>query len=306
MSARDVSREAALPGASDEQNEARARDGVALGGELHRWRRWFVLTGAGCSTESGIPAYRDEAGHFMHGKPLEYQDFLGNEAARQRYWARSAIGFERMQKAQPNRAHQALARLEDLGLQHLLVTQNVDGLHRKAGSRNVLELHGELAWVSCLSCPKRMTRADLQALLLRDNPDLQPSAAARSAPDGDAEPARADYALRVPACGACGGTLKPDVVFFGETVPPDRAARAYRALDEADAVLVVGSSLMVFSGYRFVRRAFSLGKPVVVLNSGKTRADELARMKLTGPCGETLSLGISELERIRGESSCDQ
>jgi NAD-dependent SIR2 family protein deacetylase len=294
------------PSASPEAIEGCARDARELGAELGRWPRWFVLTGAGCSTESGIPAYRDETGRFMHGKPLEYRDFVGSEAARQRYWARSAIGFERMQKALPNRAHRALARLEELGLQHLLVTQNVDGLHQKAGSRNVLELHGDLASVGCLQCPARIPRSQLQAQLLDENPDLRPSAAARPAPDGDAEPARADYTLRVPACRACAGILKPNVVFFGETVPPDRVSRAYRALDEADAVLVVGSSLMVFSGYRFVRRAASLGKPIVVLNSGKTRADELARLKLTGPCGEKLALGIAELERVRHRAALDQ
>lgn len=276
-----------------------------LSRRLERHSSWFVLTGAGCSTESGIPAYRDETGAWRHKAPIQLGEFLGSEHVRRRYWARSFSGFQRVQQAQPNPAHHALAALERLELVRLLVTQNVDRLHQKAGSRNVIDLHGQLAWVVCLGCGAQFERAQVQSWLAEQNPDLRdgvPDAQVLDAsaapvhqpvgfaPDGDAEVgASAMASVRIPACPSCSGMLKPAVVFFGETVPPEKVQASYTALEGADALLVVGSSLTVFSGYRFVRRAADLGKPIVVLNSGVTRGDRFAELKLEGSCGALLS-----------------
>lgn len=270
----------------------------ALEDTLRRHRRWFVLTGAGCSTQSGIPAYRDESGAWKHKAPIQFRDFVSSEGLRRRYWARSFVGFERVQRAQPNGAHHALARFERLGRARLLVTQNVDGLHQKAGSVGVVDLHGRLAEVECLSCRSRVSRASIQDWLSEHNPWLEGTSAAFATPDGDAELAPgAEENLRVPSCNACSGVLKPAVVFFGENVPKSRVEEAYLALADSDALLVVGSSLMVFSGYRFARRATDLGKPVVVLNNGLTRADALAALKLEGECGALLEAAVSGLMR---------
>jgi NAD-dependent SIR2 family protein deacetylase len=259
-----------------------------------------VLTGAGVSTQSGIPAYRDEHGAWKHKAPIQFRDFVDSEALRRRYWARSFVGFERVQRAEPNGAHRALARFERLGLAQLLVTQNVDGLHQKAGSEAVVDLHGQLAEVECLACQARCSRAEIQDRLLAHNPWLAAVSSAYATPDGDAElAAGSDEALLVPSCTRCGGVLKPAVVFFGENVPKARVDRAYQALAGSDALLVVGSSLMVFSGYRFARRAAELGKPVVVLNQGLTRADALAALKLEGECGALLDAAVAQLERTR-------
>ena len=260
----------------------------ALRAQLERHARWFVLTGAGCSTESGIPAYRDENGIWRHKAPIQFRDFVGNEAVRKRYWARSFAGFARVQHAAPNAAHHALAQLEALDRVGLLVTQNVDRLHQKAGSRSVIDLHGQLAKVTCLSCRAELDRDAWQQELARHNPGLGTGSAPSAAPDGDAE-LEADYAsVHVPACSYCGGVLKPAVVFYGETVPPERVSAAYAALADADAVLVVGSSLSIFSGYRFVRRAADLNKPIIIVNSGATRADRFAELTLPGPCAALL------------------
>jgi NAD-dependent SIR2 family protein deacetylase len=263
---------------------------------LARHPRWFVLTGAGCSTRSGIPAYRDESGAWKHKAPIQYRDFVGSEALRRRYWARSFVGFERVQRAQPNEAHHALARLEGLGRAHLLVTQNVDGLHQKAGSRHIVDLHGQLAYVECIACRSLVERAALQERLLELNPWLDRVRSSMATPDGDAElDSGAEEGLVIPSCLECSGVLKPAVVFFGENVPKARIEAAYAALAEADALLVVGSSLMVFSGYRFARRAAELGKPLVVLNTGVTRADAIASLKLQGECGALLSSAVARL-----------
>jgi NAD-dependent SIR2 family protein deacetylase len=271
-------------------------DPSALTEVLARYERWFVLTGAGCSTLSGIPAYRDETGAWKHKPPIQYRDFVSSEALRRRYWARSFVGFERVHRAQPSGAHHALARLEQLGLSRLLVTQNVDGLHQKAGSTNVIDLHGQLAFVECLTCRERFERAPMQALLLERNPWLSSAVATGTTPDGDAELAPGTWeGMVVPSCDRCGGVLKPAVVFFGENVPRARIDDAYAALAAADALLVVGSSLMVFSGYRFARRAAELGKPLVVVNSGTTRADALASLKVHGECGALLHAAIERL-----------
>jgi NAD-dependent SIR2 family protein deacetylase len=269
-----------------------------LSAALERHRRWFVLTGAGVSTLSGIPAYRDERGAWKHKAPIQFRDFVQSEALRRRYWARSFVGFERVQRAEPNGAHRALARFERLGRSRLLVTQNVDGLHQKAGSGQVIDLHGQLAEVECLACRALSSRAAMQHRLLAHNPWLAAATSAYATPDGDAELDGSSHeALVVPSCEACAGVLKPAVVFFGENVPKARIERAYEVLAESDALLVVGSSLMVFSGYRFARRAAELGKPVVVLNQGFTRADALAALKLEGECGAVLDAAMTQLER---------
>jgi NAD-dependent SIR2 family protein deacetylase len=253
---------------------------------LGRHRRLFVLTGAGCSAPSGIPDYRDVEGAWKHRKPMSFAEFTGSASARRRYWAGSLRGWPRVRDARANPAHLALARLEQAGRVACLVTQNVDGLHQRAGSRRVLDLHGRLDSVQCLECDARLDREDVQALLLAWNPGF--AAEGESRPDGDSRlPAPPDE-LRVPDCRECGGILKPRVVFFGESVPRGRVAEAFSALEEADALLVVGSSLMVYSGYRFVRAARERGRPVAIVNLGRTRADADAALKLQADCAALL------------------
>jgi NAD-dependent SIR2 family protein deacetylase len=275
------------------------RSAQELAQRLQRHASWFVLTGAGCSTESGIPAYRDETGAWRHKAPIQLAEFLHSEQVRRRYWARSFVGFARVQQALPNSAHWALARLEQLGRVQLLVTQNVDLLHQKAGSRNVIDLHGQLAQVVCLGCGAHFERSQMQAWLTEQNPELESEpdgrAARSSAPDGDADLEADATSVRIPSCPRCAGLLKPAVVFFGETVPPERVRASYAALEQSEALLVVGSSLTVFSGYRFVRRAADLGKPIVVVNSGTTRGDRFAALKLGGPCGTLLAGAVERL-----------
>lgn len=250
--------------------------------------RLAVLTGAGCSTGSGIPDYRDRDGHWKHARPVLFADFVGNARTRRRYWARALHGWRHFGRAEPNGAHRALAGLEALGYVGRLITQNVDGLHGRAGSKNVLELHGSLAEVVCLNCGARYGRAAIQNELEGRNPDwARLTAAAR--PDGDAALPDADFSgFRVPACAGCGGLLKPDVVFFGEGVPKARVAEAYERVRQSKALLVVGSSLMVLSGLRFVREAHRLGIPVAAINIGRTRADQLLALKISAPCAGVL------------------
>ncbi|RMH18102.1 MAG: NAD-dependent protein deacetylase [Acidobacteria bacterium] len=263
---------------------------------LRPCRRIFVLTGAGVSTESGIPDYRDADGEWKHPRPMTYRQLLASAAARRRYWARSLVGWRRIAAAEPNAAHHALARLEAAGRLGCLVTQNVDGLHAKAGSRRVIDLHGRLDRVECLGCRTRFRRHAFQLELERLNPGWAERAAATLTPDGDAELHNADYdAFRVPPCPRCGGVLKPWVVFFGERVPPPRVERAFAALRRADAVLVAGSSLMVFSGYRFARAGRQLGLPLCLVNLGRTRADADADVKIAAPCGEVLPRLVAAL-----------
>jgi NAD-dependent SIR2 family protein deacetylase len=221
-------------------------------------RRLFVLTGAGVSTASGISDYRDHRGEWKQQPPMDYRDFMGSAAMRQRYWARGHVSC--------------------------LVTQNVDDLHRRAGHQHVVDLHGRLASVVCMDCGSRFARAAVQMQLVLRNPDYQ-HVTAPYAPDGDAHlPDREFSEFAVPACASCGGVLKPDVVFYGENVPGERVAEAYAALASADAVLVIGSSLMIFSGYRFVRRAVEQGKRVAAINLGRTRADGELHLKVVAPC----------------------
>ena len=256
---------------------------------VDRHRRLFVLTGAGCSTGSGIPDYRDAEGQWKRAQPMAFQAFMGDEKARRRYWARSLVGWERIRRAQPNDAHRALAQLEAMGRIRLVLTQNVDRLHQAAGSARVIDLHGRIDLVRCMDCDRRSPRGEMQHELGRLNADWL-DLDATEAPDGDADLDGADFAsFVVPPCRRCGGVLKPDVVFFGENVPRDRIDEAERDLDEADAMLVVGSSLMVYSGFRFVQRAAGAGKPVAAINLGRTRADALLTLKAEQACEAALS-----------------
>jgi NAD-dependent SIR2 family protein deacetylase len=256
--------------------------------------RLFVLTGAGCSTGAGIPDYRDEKGEWKHRPPVQFQDFVSSHAARQRYWARSLVGWARVSAARPTAAHTALAALERNGAVTALVTQNVDGLHQKAGSASVIDLHGRLDTVRCLECGATVSRAAIQTELVTRNPRWERMDAV-DLPDGDAQLDGPFDDVSVPSCRPCGGTLKPDVVFFGENVPKARVADCYEALEEADGVLVVGSSLTVFSGYRFCLAAAELGKKVALVNRGRTRADELAHVKVEGDCGDVLHALLDRL-----------
>jgi NAD-dependent SIR2 family protein deacetylase len=256
---------------------------------VQRYPRLFVLTGAGISTDSGIPGYRDDNGEWKRSPPITLQEFLGDDAMRRRYWARSMVGWPVVAQAQPNAAHTALARLEAAGHVPTLVTQNVDGLHQRAGSRQVIELHGGIDGVICLDCGTQHSRASIQQTLEADNPALR-SVTAEAAADGDAHLEwDALETFRVPACANCGGLLKPAVVFFGESVPRERVEAASHALDAADAVLVVGSSLMVYSGYRFCVWAQKQRKPIAAINLGRTRADPLLSLKIAAPCADMLT-----------------
>ena len=251
--------------------------------------RLFVLTGAGCSTDSGIPDYRDADGQWKRKKPIEYAPFLRDELTRARYWARSLVGWRNFRGAAPNPGHHALARLEQQGRIGLLVTQNVDGLHQAAGSRRVLDLHGRLDRVVCLRCRRTGSRERWQERLEELNVSWR-GLAAPIGPDGDSDLDGHDFStFRVPDCPRCGGVVKPDVVFFGENIPPWRHAQATAALTTSDALLVVGSSLMVHSGYRYALAAARLGKPIAMVCLGRTRADHLVTLKVTARVGPTLS-----------------
>ena len=252
---------------------------------LVRRKTVVALTGAGLSTESGIPDYRSPAALARVRRPIHGPEFVRSEAVRRRYWARSTLGWERMRAAEPNRGHHALAALERSGVVAHVITQNVDRLHRKGGSRNVTELHGALAEVRCLACGEVEDRDALQGRLVALNPGWT-SRDAHTAPDGDADLA-ADRVERfvVPACAQCGGVLKPAVVFFGDNVPRAIVDEAFEAADAADLLLVVGSSRAVFSGYRFVRRAVERGTPVAIVNRGQVRGEEHATLKIEASTG---------------------
>jgi len=285
-----------------EARPSRAGPGLAAAAALiERRGQVLALTGAGCSTASGIPDYRGPDGRLRHARPIQYRDFVGSEHARRRYWARSMIGWPSIAGALPNPAHRALAAMEEAGFLHQLVTQNVDGLHQRAGHRRVVDLHGRLGWVDCLECGLRLPRAEMQRLLATANPGFGAvGVGAEAAPDGDAAPAmepESEPAFAVPGCPACGGILKPAVVFFGENVPRARVDHVRRKLRASALLLVVGSSLTVYSGFRFCREAAELGIPILILNRGQTRADDLAAAKLDGEVGAALG-GIARLLRI--------
>ena len=262
-------------------------DVEALAGVLGRGRL-VVLTGAGCSTESGIPDYRGPETARRARNPIPFRQFAQDPAWRARYWARSLVGWRRVATATPNPAHRALARLERTGRLGGLITQNVDGLHQAAGSRQVVDLHGRLSEVVCLNCGAIRSRSAHQQRLL----DLNPGRVARPigwAPDGDADlPEAAERDFRVADCGVCGGILKPNVVFFGENVPRHRVERAYGMVDASDGLLVVGTSLTVFSGLRFVKRAAARAVPIGIVNLGATRGDGLASVRVDGRAGQVL------------------
>jgi NAD-dependent SIR2 family protein deacetylase len=248
-----------------------------------------VLSGAGLSTESGIPDYRGPTGLARRAEPMTYQAFTGASAARQRYWARSHLGWRHIARAAPNQGHHAVAELQRRSLLDGIITQNVDGLHQQAGAQDVIELHGSLSRVICLGCGERTARTKLDRRLIAANPawDAQ---ARQVNPDGDAvldDGATDDF--QVVDCLRCAGALKPDVIFFGENVPPGRVADCYALVRAARVLLVLGSSLTVMSGYRFVRHAAKLGIPVVIINQGATRGDAQATLILDAPLGPTLT-----------------
>lgn len=249
-----------------------------------------VLTGAGISTESGIPDYRGPSGAAQRRHaPMTGQAFRDDAAARRRYWARGLLGWRLLTTARPNTGHEVVARLEGRGLVTGVVTQNVDGLHQAAGSVNVVDLHGRLDRVVCLACRATLPRDAVQSRLAAANADWSAHVSAVN-PDGDVDiPEESLSSFTVVDCERCGGILKPDVVYFGDNVPPERVEAAYRLVEEASALLVLGSSLHVFSGRRFVLRAAQQGIPVAIVNDGATRGDEHAALKLEAPLGETLA-----------------
>ena len=250
--------------------------------------RLTVLSGAGCSTSSGIPDYRDDEGNWKHTKPVQFADFSGSVTTRKKYWARSYTGWSRVGEAKPNAAHHALAKLEQAQYIECLVTQNVDNLPRAAGSRNIGDLHGVLDKVRCLNCDSITSRKEVQERMARLNPEWQADVDGYL-PDGDALLRQQDYSEFVePDCLECGGIVKPDVVFFGEAVPRERVTKVSESIERSDALLVVGSSLMVFSGFQFARHVVAAGKPLGIVNRGKTRADDMATLRVGGDCSAIL------------------
>ncbi|MDG1207426.1 MAG: NAD-dependent protein deacetylase [Pseudomonadales bacterium] len=250
----------------------------------------LIISGAGCSQDSGIPTYRDKEGNWLRNDPIQHKDYLNDAFTRQRYWARSYYGWRQIVEAQPNSAHQSLVTLQKLGFGSKLVTQNVDGLHQLAGHKNVIDLHGSLSEVVCLSCGEITDRNEHQKHLLDMNPSLD---SLRShpeiRPDGDAEVDNSIAStLNLPKCGRCKGVLKPNVVFYGGSVDRGLVQDIYQMTQDADAVLIIGSSLMVFSSFRFVKRARELEKPIVAINDGMTRADDFLTTKFEQPCQELL------------------
>ena len=262
-------------------------------------RRVAVLTGAGLSTDSGIPDYRGPDS--PPSNPMTIRQFVSDPVFRQRYWARNHVGWRHMDDTRPNAGHRAVAALEHAGVVNGVITQNVDLLHTKAGSRNVINLHGTYARVICLSCGGSMSRAELAEQLDALNPGFTERVEAVGglavAPDADAV-VDDTTSFRYLDCPSCDGMLKPDIVYFGESVPKAVVQQAFSLVDGADALLVAGSSLTVFSGYRFVRHAAALGNPVAVVNRGPTRGDELATIKVEGGCSELLTLLAEELSPV--------
>ena len=281
------------------------RDGsaavVALG-DLLDLGGVVVLSGAGISTESGIPDYRGPTGALRRYAPMTYQVFVGDARARQRYWARSYLGWRQISRARPNAGHHAVAALQAAGALSGIITQNVDGLHQAAGARDVIELHGGLNRTICLTCGDQATRMAIDSALREANPTFDARARAIN-PDGDAELSEADLDRFVMVtCAVCRqGPLKPDVVFFGETVPRERVERCYQLVDGANALVVLGSSLTVISGYRFVVRAARRQIPIAIVNQGSTRADGCASIRVDAPLGVILpALAAGYLRRRLG------
>jgi NAD-dependent SIR2 family protein deacetylase len=262
-----------------------ARFGLDYAREQLAGKSILVLTGAGVSTESGIPDYRGEGKTERH--PMTLDVFMGTEAARARYWARSYVGWSVIANAKPNASHFALAQAESLGRISHIITQNVDSLHQQAGSKKVTELHGRLDKVICMTCRALIYRLRMDDLIEDLNPAIRKDLSVEFTPDGDAEvEAASDF--RIPPCPGCGGILKPDVVFFVESVPSERVASTMEQLERAEALLVAGSSLTVNSGMRFARAANKAGKPIVIVNVGPTKADEIALAKIEAPTSVAL------------------
>ncbi|KAK7087807.1 NAD-dependent protein lipoamidase sirtuin-4, mitochondrial-like [Littorina saxatilis] len=272
-------------GDATEEDVAQVEDFVS------KSKRLFVLTGAGISTESGIPDYRSEGvGLYTTSKnrPVQYGDFLNFAEIRQRYWARNYVGWPRFSSFQPNEAHRVLSRWELAGKMHWLVTQNVDTLHYKARSTRVTELHGSAHRVLCLSCHHKILRNTMQEHIKALNPDWH-AQSLEMAPDGDVQLTTEQVeGFKVPECQKCGGVLKPEIVFFGDNVPKHTVEYVFGRLAESDAVLIIGSSLEVYSGYRFANKAKEQGKPIAILNIGKTRADKIAQLKICARAGHVL------------------
>ncbi|MFE9252411.1 NAD-dependent protein deacetylase [Streptomyces sp. NPDC007088] len=259
-----------------------------------------VLSGAGLSTESGIPDYRGVSGTLRHHTPMTYQEFTGSEEGRRRYWARSHAGWRRIARAEPNAGHHAVESLRRSGYVSGVITQNVDGLHRAAGTREAVELHGGLDRVVCLACGRITAREELDVRLRGLNGDFAGAAGGRVNPDGDVElPEEAVRSFRIVPCATCGGVLKPDVVFFGESVPRPRVQRCVDLVDAARGLLVLGSSLSVMSGLRFVRQSAKAGKPVAIVNQGATRGDDRATVRVGLPLGAVLPSLVEQLAADR-------
>lgn len=265
-----------------------ARFGIEYAREQLAGKSILVLTGAGVSTESGIPDYRGEGKIERH--PMTFDVFMGAQEARARYWARSYVGWSVIANAKPNGSHFALAQAESLGRISHIITQNVDSLHQQAGSKKVTELHGRLDKVICMSCRSTIERSRMDLLIEKLNPGIQKDVSVEFTPDGDAE-VEATASFRIPECPDCSGILKPDVVFFGESVPTERVVSTMEQLERSDALLVAGSSLTVNSGMRFARAAHKAGKPIVIVNVGPTKADEIALAKIEAPT----SIALEEL-----------
>ncbi|WP_242674444.1 NAD-dependent protein deacetylase [Marinobacter halodurans] len=277
-----------------EVNELSRQAGEQLSAFIQHHPNLLILTGAGVSTDSGIPDYRDGKGAWKRKQPVQHQSFMTQDEVRRRYWGRSLIGWPVIRNARPNPAHFLVAEFERRAHTRLVVTQNVDRLHQRAGSRSVLDLHGRADEVICMDCGYRCNRDEVHERCSDMNPDYR-HFTATTAPDGDAD-LEVDFSdFRVADCPRCGGILKPDVVFFGDFVPKQRVTQALDVLRESDGLLVIGSSLMVYSGFRFCRYAREWGKPMATLNLGRTRADDISTLKLDARIGETLQAALAHL-----------
>ncbi|KAJ0173016.1 hypothetical protein K1T71_011192 [Dendrolimus kikuchii] len=258
---------------------------------LLKHERILVLTGAGISTESGIPDYRsEEVGLYARSnhKPIQYQEFIKYPKVRQRYWARNFIGWPRFSSVHPNSTHQSIRKLEKAGKVIVIVTQNVDHLHHKAGSENIIELHGTGYIVKCLKCPYEIGRHELQVELMKNNPDME-SSFGMIRPDGDVDLSREQVdRFKAPLCPKCEGPLMPDIVFFGDNVPKDRVELVKNNVTKSDAIFVLGSSLTVYSSYRIILQAKEENKKIAILNIGPTRADDIVDIKISTKCGDIL------------------
>ncbi len=259
---------------------------------IQKYPELFVITGAGISRGSGIQTYRDEAGKWKSNSPIQHSEFLTKETARKRYWARSYIGWPNVASAKPNNGHKSLNILESKGFVSTLVTQNVDRLHQKAGHKRVTDLHGRLDQVVCMDCGLLFSRHEIQTWLMKNNPYIVPMKASKNSlrPDGDAEVSEAHVEkLKVPKCPQCKGLLKPNVVFYGSTVNKEIVNYLFERLRKAKALLIVGSSLMVYSSFRFCKYAKENHIPIACINQGLTRGDDLFSLKIDGDCSEVLN-----------------